>query len=130
MWGRTDVCAQNSKQRKEISGRHTGLPLRLWQNNSNEIVGAHRCVRPKTHQAKKYRADTSVCPYGNGKTTAMKCRGAPVCAPKHTHRQRKKTNKTPPLAKRRWHKQSAVTEEMRKHKQRKSNSLPLRVLPL
>ena len=65
-------------------------------------------------QAKKYRADTPVCPYGK--------------AIRHKNTRTRKPTTYSSSSKRGGG--PLAVEEMRKYKQRKSNSLPLRVLPL
>ena len=124
------MCAR--KYTSKQPGRHTGLPLRqktIRQKNTrtNKCRGAPMCVHKNTDKERKQSPHP-------GREKSTRTRKSTTCS---SSSKRGRHGATVPFAttEHLCSPRSAfglplAVEEMRKHKQRKSNSLPLRVLPL
>ncbi len=88
-----------NKQKDEIKRYRADTPVcpygkAIRQKNKKQTnVGAHRCVRPKTHKQRNLRADTPVCPYE--KNNSNEIVGAHRCVRPKTHKQRNLRADTP-----------------------------------
>ena len=84
------MCAPKIHRQRNIGQTHRSAPTAMairQKNRKTNNVGAHRCVRP-THTSKQPGRHTGLpLREKNNKTQEHKdkqCRGAPMCAPKHT----------------------------------------------